>query len=412
MKNHRPSPLPPLQGGPGCSSMLGAFYINGPERVGPGGRTLTPNAGGAWTRVAGVLYVDQPVGTGFSVPAAGPASIPRDAPTAAADLYTALAGLLGEGGALGVDGARPVIVTGESYAGKWVPALAAHALAVEAAAAAPRGAPLASPASRAFALTASGRAAASRVAAAPPPPHRPPLRLAAAAVGNGLVDPAHQVLTHADVLFYAGLIDADQWATVSRAALRASALAAAHAWAPAHATRAALLADLTSAAGLGTLLDVRRYDDYDARGDVPALLNRAAVRAALGVPADTPPFETCSSAVLAAMDEDVMQGVTSVYGDLLAAGLPLLLYEGAADAQDGPASAAAWQAGLRWPGRANYTAGKRELWTVGGRVAGYVRRGGGLTTVTLRNAGHMAPHDAPEAALAMVGEWVAGVVSK
>lgn len=385
--------------------MLGAFYINGPTRATRGGTVLVANDAGKWTKAGGVLYIDQPAGTGFSTPADA-ASIPTSVGEAAADLYAALTTLVGKGGDLGVSTRRPLIVTGESYAGKYVPAFCAYALAVEKAA----DGVAASAVAATFAGTRSGAATRVRASAL----RRPPLTVDAAAVGNGLVDPSRQVLTHADVLFNAGLLDADQRAAATRAAWRVAALTKARAWSAAHAARAALLADLTSAAGLGTMLDMRRYGDYDDEQNVPALLNRPRVRAALGVDADAPDFATCSDAVLAAFDTDVMQDVTQIYSDLLTAGLPLLLYEGATDAQDGPASATLWQARLAWPGRGNYTAAKRELWKVkeGGksRVAGYWRQGGLLTTVTLRNAGHMAPHDQPVAALAMLTQWLGGVL--
>ncbi|KAI8063749.1 Alpha/Beta hydrolase protein [Gongronella butleri] len=54
-----------LNGGPGCSSMDGLFMENGPYRVDKD-LNLKINKG-AWNQFATVVYVDQPVGTGFSV---------------------------------------------------------------------------------------------------------------------------------------------------------------------------------------------------------------------------------------------------------------------------------------------------------------------------------------------------------
>ena len=56
-----------LNGGPGSTSMLGLFEINGPIRVvsdGSGGVSGTPNPH-SWHKVANMIYVDQPVGTGY-----------------------------------------------------------------------------------------------------------------------------------------------------------------------------------------------------------------------------------------------------------------------------------------------------------------------------------------------------------
>ena len=53
-----------LNGGPGCSSMDGALMEIGPYRVNED-LTLNPN-NGSWDEFSNVLFVDNPVGTGFS----------------------------------------------------------------------------------------------------------------------------------------------------------------------------------------------------------------------------------------------------------------------------------------------------------------------------------------------------------
>ncbi len=56
-----------LQGGPGSSSMFGLFEINGPISAvegGPDGVTGVRNVN-AWSKVANVVYIDNPVGTGI-----------------------------------------------------------------------------------------------------------------------------------------------------------------------------------------------------------------------------------------------------------------------------------------------------------------------------------------------------------
>lgn len=53
-----------LNGGPGCSSMDGAMMEVGPYRVLEGGKLEYNN--GSWDEFANLLFVDQPVGTGFS----------------------------------------------------------------------------------------------------------------------------------------------------------------------------------------------------------------------------------------------------------------------------------------------------------------------------------------------------------
>ncbi|KAI7940842.1 hypothetical protein MJO28_013127 [Puccinia striiformis f. sp. tritici] len=54
-----------LNGGPGCSSLVGAFQENGPCRVNAQGNSTTLNPY-SWNTYAHVLYLDQPIPAGFS----------------------------------------------------------------------------------------------------------------------------------------------------------------------------------------------------------------------------------------------------------------------------------------------------------------------------------------------------------
>ena len=60
----RPRTVIWLNGGPGCSSEDGALMEIGPYRVRKGGKLEMVD--GAWNEFANLLFVDNPVGTGFS----------------------------------------------------------------------------------------------------------------------------------------------------------------------------------------------------------------------------------------------------------------------------------------------------------------------------------------------------------
>ena len=63
-KSDKPRTVIWLNGGPGCSSMDGALMEVGPYRVREGGNLEYNN--GSWDEFANLLFVDNPVGTGFS----------------------------------------------------------------------------------------------------------------------------------------------------------------------------------------------------------------------------------------------------------------------------------------------------------------------------------------------------------
>ncbi|KAF8591652.1 serine carboxypeptidase [Ramaria rubella] len=72
-----------LNGGPGSSSMLGLFQEHGPCRITNDSTDVTINPY-SWNNVANMLYIDQPVGTGFSY---GDTTV-STSEEAAADLWT------------------------------------------------------------------------------------------------------------------------------------------------------------------------------------------------------------------------------------------------------------------------------------------------------------------------------------
>lgn len=54
-----------MTGGPGCSSEVALFFENGPFVINDDNETLSWNPYG-WDLASNIIYVDQPVGTGFS----------------------------------------------------------------------------------------------------------------------------------------------------------------------------------------------------------------------------------------------------------------------------------------------------------------------------------------------------------
>ncbi|KAK7306708.1 hypothetical protein VNO77_44663 [Canavalia gladiata] len=110
-----------LNGGPGCSSLgFGAFEELGPFRVNSDGKTLHSNKY-AWNEVANVLFLESPAGVGFSYSNTTSDYDHAGDKSTAKDAYVFLINWLER---FPEYKSRDFYITGESYAGHYVPQLA------------------------------------------------------------------------------------------------------------------------------------------------------------------------------------------------------------------------------------------------------------------------------------------------
>nr|KYP60911.1 Serine carboxypeptidase-like 50 [Cajanus cajan] len=351
-----------LQGGPGCSSMLGNLYELGPWRV-TESLTLQPNPG-AWNRIFGLLFLDSPIGSGFSV-AATPEEIPKDQNAVAEHLFVAITRFVQ------LDPAfkhRPIYITGESYAGKYVPAIGYHILNKNA-----------------------NLGVSERV------------NLAGVAIGDGLTDPETQVATHALNAYYVGLINERQKNVLEKAQLEAVRLTQLGNWSEATDARSKVLTMLEDMTGLATLYDYTRKVPY--REDlVEKFLNIAEVKKALGVN-ESFVYEVCSDVVGAALHADVMKSVKYMVEHLVRRSR-VLLYQGEYDLRDGVVQTEVWVKTMKWEGIEEFLNAERKIWRVNGEVVGYVQKWKSLTNVVVLGAGHLLPTDQAVNSQAMIEDWV------
>jgi cathepsin A (carboxypeptidase C) len=87
---------------------------------------------------------------------------------------------------------------------------------------------------------------------------------------------------------------------------------------------------------------------------------------------------------------------------ILAAGVPVTVYNGALDIICNFYGEAETLANLAWPGQAGFNGATNQTWTVAGQTAGSYKTYQNLTFVVVANAGHMVPHDQPANALALM----------
>jgi vitellogenic carboxypeptidase-like protein len=153
-----------LQGGPGTSSLYAVFNEHGPFSVAKG-RDALELRNHTWTATHSVLYVDNPVGTGFSF-TNDDAGYSTNQTAVGLNLYEALVQFFALFPELRKN---DFYVTGESYAGKYVPAVS-------------------------YAIHLNNLKAETKI------------NLKGLAIGNGMVDPINQ-LVYGEYLYQHGLID-------------------------------------------------------------------------------------------------------------------------------------------------------------------------------------------------------------
>ncbi|KAL8157556.1 serine carboxypeptidase-like 50 [Apium graveolens] len=358
-----------LQGGPGCSSMLGNFYELGPWRVvsSQGHNVehlkLEPNAG-SWNRLFGLVFIDNPIGAGFSI-AKTMQEIPKDQHAVGKHLFKAIKAFVALDSLFKT---RPIYVTGESYAGKYVPAIGYYILK--------RNARLVK---------------ASQV------------NLAGVAIGNGLTDPITQVATHAMSAYFSGLINEKQKARLEKAQDVAIELIKIGNWSEATIARNRVLNLLQNMTGLATLYDFRRLVPYED-SLVETYMSSVEVKKALGANASIV-FELCSDIVGDILHEDVMKSVKYMV-EFLVKHTKVLLYQGQFDLRDGVVSTEAWMKKMKWDGIGKFLEADRNVWEVKGKLAGYVQKWGSLSHAIVSNAGHLVPTDQAVNSQVMIEDWV------
>lgn len=370
-----------LQGGPGCSSMFGMLYINGPYWLNDE-LTLYENPH-SWNHKYGMLFIDQPIGVGFSL--TGDGNIPTSEVALASHVYTFLQNFYKKHSSYEK---RPLYVTGESYAGKYVPSIAHYILQADAVA-------------RGYSDQ------LHRMRKLPEDEDAPVFRMGGLAIGNGFTDAHTQIQQQAAVAWAMGLIDWEQKRVAERMQEEIMETIENQSWERARKLSDELMAYIVECSGTATLEDIRRNDAYDAPDTTTQYLNQPAVKRHIRA-ADIE-YVSCSPAVDAAMGHDVMKSTKHLVPDLLQF-YPVLLYQGQFDAECGYAGNDAWISTMRWHGHAGFSKAKRELWRDGARfgdqVLGFWKQHENLTHVMIRNTGHMVPHDRPGVGQLLLEKWL------
>lgn len=373
-----------LQGGPGSTSMIGLFAENGPFSIMNG--TLRGRKDGSWNEHYHLVFLDNPVGTGFSIVSNPGKSLncssfervlddepiycegfPMNQLAVTQDLhkflvlfYTQFPDLV----------SSPLYIAGESYAGKYIPSLASYLLQ---------------------------RASDT-------------IPLTGLILGDGLVDPGTQIQTHANHFLQLNLVNARQANRIQQWSRKAVEALEKNDFISANKARGSLFDDFAMYSGNINFYDVRKLNVPNSWTHIEEFLNRPGIQKALHLPPGTR-FSARNERVSHAMRFDIMKSTSTYFLHLLnSQKIKILIYAAQFDVRDGIPSQTAWLSRLHnWSDHSLFFSSKTKRQVIlsrEGLTVGYKTVVPSLVFGEILGAGHLAPMDQPRVMLDLVQDFI------
>ncbi|XP_068614395.1 probable serine carboxypeptidase CPVL [Brachionichthys hirsutus] len=359
-----------LQGGPGSSSMIGVFIEHGPYVV---FKNLTVGwRKYAWTSRYSIVYIDSPVGTGFSF-TDDDRGFTRNQDDVGRDLYSALTQFFQ---IFPEYQSNDFYVTGESYAGKYVPAISYYIHKNN-------------------------------------PTAEVKMNLKGMAIGDGMCDPEMMLPGYGEFMYQTGLISEHQRQYVDQQTDVAVQLIKQQKW-----TEAVLIFDsllvgnivqhptfFNNVTGCTNIYNyVKCQKDVDLP-DFNQFVTLPAVRRAIhvGNVAFADSFE-----VMTHIYQDILMSVKPWLGVLMDH-YRVLIYNGQLDMIVAVPLTERFLLSVEWTGAADYKNAPRYQWKIqsgDAEVAGYVRQVGEFYQVIIRGGGHFVIYDQPARTFDMIDRFL------
>lgn len=393
-----------LNGGPGCSSMTGMMWENGPFTIHNDeveGSYKLKNNPYSWNEVADVLFVDQPIRAGYSMAARG-ARLIKTEHEVAQDFHDFLLSFLE---VFSEFQNVPVYITGESYAGAYIPWIADYIVRRQ---------------------ESSGF-------------YR--INLQGIAIGNGVIDYFFQVPSYAEYAYSHGLIplgakqkfDRDWENCIEQIEAEGGRLTRGSFG------RCNLMGEVLAAAGRPNEYDTRTFVQYDSLmqpdGPYHRFFNDPKIQEILHVRGQSLPgvnfvpeniptsssyraggdnltvapneWVVCNNKINSDMDLDRPTSTVPAIQYLINR-IRVLLYSGEADLNCNTLGTLHTLEANAWLGTP-WSCATRALWRFDGDVAGeYFNIGDSFAFLIVRNSGHLLPMDKPATALEMLRKFLVG----
>ncbi|XP_051058735.1 probable serine carboxypeptidase CPVL [Phodopus roborovskii] len=359
-----------LQGGPGGSSMFGLFVEHGPYIITNNMTVLARDF--PWTTTLSMLYVDNPVGTGFSfTDSIRGYAISED--DVAQDLYSALIQFF----QLFPEYVKNAFyVTGESYAGKYVPAIAHYIHSLN-------------------------------------PVRELKIHLEGIAIGDAYFDPESIIGGYATFLYQIGLLDEQQQQSFQNLCNKCINYIKDQNWIKAFEILDKLLdGDLTNdqsffqnVTGCTNYYNFLECEETKDQSYYGKFLSLPQVRQAIHVGNRT--FNDGAD-VEKYLREDTVQSVKPWLAEIMDH-YKVLLYNGQLDIIVAAVLTERSLMTMDWKGSQEYENTQRKVWKIfksDNDVAGYVRQVNKFHQVIVRGGGHILPYDQPLRTFDMINRFI------
>jgi vitellogenic carboxypeptidase-like protein len=404
-----------LQGGPGGSSMFGLFSEMGPYSLGGKDGVTLLNRPDSWNKKYGMLFIDNPVGAGFSYPDEKTGGAKGFCTNTKECISTNLYNLMESFYVMFPDQLQvPLFITGESYGGHYVPGFASKIYQNNVLN------------GQCFTNDDCPKSYCNLAHPGEPgmchgktvPTGKVLIPLRGVAIGDGWIDPINMVGGYPEMMFNFGLCDLKQKVVIQDYCDRTVAFIAAGNMTAAFAVWDEMLN--------GDVYPYPNYfhnitgsNDYDnfLRTDAPEefgyyskYVSLPAIKQAMHT--GSVPFgvlaHDCEMNLLADFHVSL---ATELVGLLETNYYRIFIYSGQLDVIIGAPLTERFLNVLQWSGLEEYKEADRTIWmdeTQTDPVSGYVREAKTMTQIIIRGAGHIAPHDQPVRALDMINHMVHG----
>ena len=349
-------------GGPSCASEIALFEENGPFKFNSKTSEVTTNPY-SWNNQANLMYVDQPLGSGYSQADLPYKSLPKNEQEISEQIYEFLLKFYTK---FPEFKGRDVYIAGESYSGHFLPNFGTYIVNKK----------------------------------------NPDMVLKGIAIGNGIVDPSVQFDPTADYMLHNSIITHDKYYELKGSFKHCESMIKRGSVEGFSICTNLLMKEITFPPNHTefkfNLYDITKKSDGFLQYNFDPLikfLDLKAVKEDLDVMNRN--WKPCNDPAADRLTNDMVNNCAPLIGELLDKGIKIMAYHGDLDLMANWMGGLAYVDSIPWSGQPQWES--TQFYNIG---YGLKRKWKNLEFIKFSNAGHMVPMDQPVNALKMITQFM------